>query len=303
MIDENIEIKEDELQSETTEENQHEQPDVELEEEAEPSKDSTLSEESDKPESDDNKETSFEDLPLPDGEDIDEKDHEKNWPKGFKERLERQKRQLQKAEEEKLLLAQEHQRLLEEQGNKKQAAITGQEPKREHYSTEEEWLDAALNYREQTKLIEQRRAQEDQVRSKFYEELHRKSDRAIDKGVAKYTDYEDVIAPILSKGFPTNLAMAEAIFDSPQAHNMLYFLGKHVEEAKKIALLPPVQAVKKIAELEARYIAHTKSNVTKATKPVTTTSGKSADVSIKGDPSKMDANTYRKWREQSRKRS
>ena len=62
--------------------------------------------------------------------------------------------------------------------------------------------------------------------------------------------------------------MAEAVVGSTYRQDILYFLATYPEEAKKIALMDPINAVKKIAEIEGRFTAKYKANISKAPKAV-----------------------------------
>lgn len=242
------------------------------------------------------KEQTLDDLPLPGDEEDQEKDHEKNWPKGFKERLKRQDKQLAQREAE---IAQLRQQLTSDTRQHVTQVADNQAPKRDDFANETDYVRAVVKYEnEQERLTEQQKALHAQ-QVKYVEAVKKRQDEIDSKGLSKYDDYDEVTEVLFNPNFPPNRAMYEAITDSDFASDIMYFLGKYPEEAKKIAVLHPVKAIKAVAGLETRFKA--RKNTTQATRPVTTVKSQPASA-VSGDPSKMSPTDYREWREAQKKR-
>jgi hypothetical protein len=207
----------------------------------------------------------LEELPLPGDEDTESK---KTLPKWVEKKLSRKDRELEvKAQEAAMYRTQ----LEQIQQAIPAAASTIADPtlpRREAFANEAEFVAAVFDHKQaqSEKKAAQQRQQHAlvQAETSFRERLK----SAMDDGSEKYEDFEDKIKPLFSQEFPANRAMAEAIVDSEHKHDIFYFLGQHPEEAKKIAMLNPVQAVKKIAEIEARFNARKSQTTSKAPAPI-----------------------------------
>lgn len=196
------------------------------------------------------KEPATEDLPLPDEDEaLSDKDKNKDFI------IKRKEKQLaRKAQEAAELRAQ-----LEQVSQQRQAVSVhdGQKnaPKREDFDSEDDWLDARLSHREYSRDQEIKAARYQQ----FVHDQQKKDKDAYDKmqenGATKYADFEDVISPIMDNNgdFPTNEALAKAIFHSDYGDDILYFFGKNYDHAKKIAQMNPIDSIKEVARLEARF--------------------------------------------------
>lgn len=240
----------------------------------------------------DSKPVTLDTAPLPGDEE--EKDYEKSWPKGFKESLRRKEKKLAAVNTE---LAQTKQRLSELESNftKSSQQVQGLEkPIRENYASEEEFFNDLYHY---NRKIEQHDLQTKQYQSqldKMRQEFETRHERILSTGIRRYDDFEDIIEPMMSDGFPTNQLMYDAIADSEFSHDILYFLGKHIDLAREVALLPPAKAIKKVAEIEVRFRDRKKQDKTKAPNPVAAVNSQPT----RGiNPENMSPAEYRKWRE------
>jgi hypothetical protein len=195
-------------------------------------------------------EASLDDLPLPDPL----KENRKDMPKWVEKKLSKRDRDIQIKEQEIALLRQQIAAAQQGQSSQPLQAQVAP-PKREDFTNEDDYLDARLDYREKART--QQRQLEHQHQSLYQAEMtfQHKLKNTLDSGSEKYDDFEDVVQPLFSPSFPPNRAMAEAIVDSEHKSDILYFLAKYQEKALEIAKLSPVQAVKKIAEIEARFHA------------------------------------------------
>lgn len=246
-------------------------------------------------------------LPIPEPDIAEDENKDKKAQPGWlKRKLERDRRK--EAEKEAAINA-EAARLRQEneilkatvknpQTPNQPPAIDPYMPQREQYNSEGEYFMALTDYRDnrrqQEALFHQRQATIRKHEEKYQDNLK----EAIETGKGKYKDFEEKTDYILfGEGFPSNRAMGEAIVESKYKDDILYFLGTHVEEAERIANLPPVIAAKEIAKIEVRLESKKKSNITKAPKVLTPLAGGGGGSATHGDPNKMGMDEFRQWYE------
>lgn len=212
------------------------------------------------------KEKSLEELPLPG----DEAPDTKTLPKWVAKKLSRKDQELQQKAHETEMYKAELARVQAQSTYVPQANqwVDPELPKRESYGDEGQYISAVVahtNRREQEKaqIIAQQQGMQNAENS--FQERYREAQNL---GAEKYEDFEEKVAVLNTDAFPRNRAMAEAIVDSAYKSDILYFLASNVEEARNIALLNPVQAVKKIAAIEARFEARKKTSASKAPPPI-----------------------------------
>ncbi len=128
-------------------------------------------------------------------------------------------------------------------------------PRRDDFVDEDEYIDARMQYNINMQGLRYKKQQIEAAQEKKHEETVKVIENTINTGIGKYADFESVTYDLLKGNFPANVAMAEALFDSEYSDDIAYVLGKNMAEARKIALLPPIKAVKKIAEIEAKIKA------------------------------------------------
>lgn len=218
------------------------------------------SEEASEVESEDPIEKSLEELPLPG----DETETKKSIPKWVEKKLSRKEQELVQKEQE-LVQARA---LLEQRQIQAQTIADPELPKRESFNSDAEFIEAVVDHKQNKSIKNAQIAHHQQVMIQTETNFINKIKISLNEGAEKYEDFEEKTKLLFSPGFPTNRAMAEAIVDSEHSKDIFYFLGQYPEEAKKIALLNPVQAVKKIAEIEGRFEARKKKSVSKAPPPI-----------------------------------
>lgn len=168
-------------------------------------------------------------------------------------------------------------------------------PQRDQFENDGEYFIAISDYRDAKRAMEgmHRRTQEE--RTRLDREYQEKLNDAVENGRGKYKDFDDVTDYVLhGEGFPSNRAMGEAIFDSEYKDDILYFLGKNLKEAERIADLNPVKAAKEIAKLEVRFESKKKSNITKAPSLLQPTEGGRGSAVYK-NPESMSMEEFRQW--------
>jgi hypothetical protein len=254
-------------------------------------------EEGEAPEAEAVENKALEELPLPD----EEKDYEKNWPKGFKERLKRQNKQLEQREHEARRLQEELTQIKSALHAPAPQLDTQNVPMRENFSSEDAYIEAIVDHKAKKR--------EEALLNKMYEkklneataERRKKQEQIDEEGIKRYPDYEETVNILFKQDFPGNEGMYKAITKSKYAADILYHLGRYPDQARQTAELDDVDAIKKIMKLEERLEARKKGNVTKMPAPLTKLTGTSANLSTK-DPSQMSPAEYRQYREESKAR-
>jgi hypothetical protein len=111
-------------------------------------------------------------------------------------------------------------------------------------------------------------------------------------------DFDEVVAKGLN--VPMHDAVLDLLVESSKGPMLAYHLAKKPDLVKEIASLSPVQAAKRLGEIEARLSLPTPKKQTQAPAPVTVLTGGAAAAP---DPSKMGMADYIKWRKAEAKAS
>lgn len=168
-------------------------------------------------------------------------------------------------------------------------------PKREDFDDEDSYIDARFAYNNKKNLLEHAAREDAKYVHEREMEFRNKWMNANEEGSKKYDDFEEKTEILNRRDFPPNRAMAEAIVDSKYQLDILYFLGTYPDEARKYANLNPIQAVKKIAELESRFAAKSRSkSTTKAPPPHVPLKGNKG-MAGEGDPNGMEQSDFEQW--------
>jgi hypothetical protein len=93
---------------------------------------------------------------------------------------------------------------------------------------------------------------------------------------------------------PVTTTMAEAITESDVGPAVLYHLGQHPDEARRIAALPPVQQAREIGRLEARVSQPPPKKISSAPPPAPVLTGGGAPATTP-DPENMPMDDFAKW--------
>ena len=158
----------------------------------------------------------------------------------------------------------------------------------------EKYVDALTDWK-----LEQRDARADAVRigterkQKQEENTRRRNEQlqtyeqkrtaAIEKGVAAYTDFNDVVNSMPMAVM--NEEMATILVESEKAHEVAYYLGKNHKEAERISKLPAYRKAIEFGLIEAR-LANPVKPTTKAPPPPTPLKGKGSEKEDEIDPAK-----------------
>ncbi len=191
---------------------------------------------------------------------------------------------------------------LEEELKKAKSAVPqGDKPKIENFETEVEYLEALADwkieqkFKVETEKISKETASVDE--KKAIDETYQELDEKMEKGRIKYDDFNELV---LNEDLKISESMVEAILLSDTAEDVLYYLGKHPEEAADIAKLSPLKVAHELGKIEARLSIPPpppKKKTTNAPEPITPV--KTTGV-IEHDPSQMTPREYRAWRERNK---
>lgn len=215
------------------------------------------------PEPEDTKEKSIDDLPLPE----EGKKEDKAIPKWVEKRLSKKEIELQQKEQEAASYKAELERLRNSQQPFNQQPMMD-DIKREQFATDAQYIAAIM--RKESERQKQEAFEEHQKSAMLNAELtfRKKWTDMPKEGVEKYDDFEEKFAVLCSDEVPGNRAMAEAIVDSQYKYDICVFLGNHKEKAIEIAKKNPIEAVKAIAAIEARFNERKKVSPATTAKPI-----------------------------------
>ena len=168
-----------------------------------------------------------------------------------------------------------------------QRARIEQEPKRENFRDDDAYLEARLEQlaeRKATEKITQLEKQREQDKSaeKFLERVDKVSD--------KYPDFQEVTG---NPALHISTEMAEFISDSDLGPDVAYYLGKHPNEAAKIAQMSPIKIARELTRIEAEVSVKPTVKTSNAPAPITPIGSRgSAQTSL----DRMDFAEYKKTR-------
>lgn len=141
---------------------------------------------------------------------------------------------------------------------------------------------------------EQEQQERQQQAALHQQELQRQAalQAKVAAGVEKYPDFmQKVFDPNLPRLADVSPAAFEAVLDSDQAPEVAYYLANNPQEVYGFASLTPIQAIRKVAQIEAKFGEKRKPNVPPP--PPSRVSGNSEAVQ---DPQKMSTSEWMEWR-------
>lgn len=211
-------------------------------------------------------------------------------------RVAREQRKHTRAEQERIArLEQDVQEL-----RKTPSVAPNEPPKRDQFKSDEEYFWALNDYRIDAKLNarrEQERQQEAQARQREEQQkVVRTYQQRVSTAETKYPDFHEVVG---SPALPITDAMAAAIQLHDLGPDVAYHLGKHPEEARRIADLPPMLAAAEIGAIAVTLKAKAPPQPSKAPEPITPVGGKNV---TEKSPSDMSDEEFARWRQSHKKR-
>lgn len=141
----------------------------------------------------------------------------------------------------------------EQPRNTPQQPVEPTRPKLEDFQDYDQYVEALSEWKADQKYSQRESARrQEEMRQRAAHEFQKLQSTYAErqnKVSQKYEDYEDVA---LNPAVPINQTMANAILMSEQGPDIAYYLGKNLEEAHRIANLPPLLAVKELGKIEAK---------------------------------------------------
>ncbi len=113
---------------------------------------------------------------------------------------------------------------------------------------------------------EAQRTQQERVRAEFMERT--------EKVREKHPDFDDVV--INNDDLPISVPLAAAIAQHPQGPEVSYYLGTHIDEAKRLATMPPAMQVAELGVIAYKLANPPAAPVSKAAPPIDPVRGPSA---------------------------
>lgn len=179
----------------------------------------------------------------------------------------------------------------------------GEEPKPEQFSDMYEYAKALAEYTADKKLME--RDKEEKAR-KAAAEQEQKFKTWADRVNAAKNDLPDFDDMVQSSEVRVSDPVRDAIIESENGPQILYWLAENSEFAQKLADMSVVSAVREIGKIEARFMRESKESAPEI-KPVVAKSKAPAPITpLRGAISKVDAGvdadgnfhgTYQQWKE------
>ena len=110
----------------------------------------------------------------------------------------------------------------------------------------------------------------------------------------KYEDFAEVVGELT----PTT-PWAIALMEADNGHDIAYYLGQHMDEAKAIAQMSPLGQVRAIGRLEAKLAATPPKAVTpsKAPAPITPLKGTEDAANASAEPKDDNYKDWLRWRQ------
>lgn len=223
--------------------------------------------------------------PAPEPE-VKQEETEGEVPEGVQKRIDKAVRRQREAERRAEALEAEVSRLkaTETKPAEKPAPVEGK-PKVSNFADYDEYVEALAEWKTDQRLAAEKskeqsaKATEDQRKA-----LTAFSERV--KEVAKKPEYAD-IDEVLDSDVTVSAAMHEALLESDKGAELAYYLGKHPEDAARIAKLSPTSAARELGKIEASLSKPPETPKPKASAappPMKPVGGKSAKTVSLTDP-------------------
>jgi len=124
-------------------------------------------------------------------------------------------------------------------------------PKLQDFETLEQYQEALTDWKLDQREA-QKKAEAQQAEAKSAEEKLQAAWKSSEKTArAAHPDYDDVIDSVAQPDGPGVYAARQAMLEDEAGAEILYYLGTHRDELRRIAALPPVSAIREIGKLSA----------------------------------------------------
>lgn len=165
------------------------------------------------------------------------------------------------------------------------APASTEKPHPDNFATYELFLEALTDYkvaeRDAVRVKEQEAAKQQEADNNRVKTYAEKANKAREV----YTDFDEVV----DQDLPVSRAMIEVITESELGADIAYYLGKHPQDAIRIAALSPLAAAREIGKIEAKLTPAEKTIETpsKAPKPVSPVKGNATPTNTPSDNDSM----------------
>lgn len=175
-------------------------------------------------------------------------------------------------------------------------------PKVEDFTDYADYIEAIADYKAEEKIRSfKQEAQQERINQSYKSEADRREALEVDlmeKGNDKYDDFDEVAAGtgafLKSKGLSFSQTMVGALLETSNASDIVYFLGTDLEEAARIAALPPNAQAKEMGRLEDKLTTKPPVKTSSAPEPIKPVGG--AKAITETDPAKMTDKQFAEWR-------
>lgn len=154
------------------------------------------------------------------------------------------------------------------------------EPKPEQFTTTEDYVKAVAKHAVAEDKSQNAVTQQQNVQQSRQSEINAQYSEVLSRGEEKYEDFDAAMYVVSQLPIPdeTGVALKEAIAESENGDELLYYLGKHKAEALQLAKLSPYRALVELGKIGAKLTpASTPSKKTSSApapiSPVTPSSG------------------------------
>lgn len=139
-----------------------------------------------------------------------------------------------------------------------------QKPKREGFASDDEYIEALTEWKAK-EAIRQREQQAIQDRIKAeVEEIEAAHSKRMEKAIKEIEDYADVVS---ASNIQVPDALALEIKDSPVGPELVYYLAKNPQEAKRIFAQRPAKALRELLALEKELMREEPEEKPEVSKP------------------------------------
>ena len=147
--------------------------------------------------------------------------------------------------------------------------------------------------------LQQVQEQQNMAAQQYQQQIHAQREAQtlqakIAEGTKKYPDFAvKVNDPSLPPLREVNPAAFQAVMESDAGVDVAYYLANNPSDVYALAQMSPMQAIKRVTQLEAMVAKQPPSAATLAPRPPSTLKGSAGTVK---DPSKMSTDEWMKWR-------
>lgn len=122
----------------------------------------------------------------------------------------------------------------------------GDKPVRSKFASEDEYLDAMADWKADQRIAKREREQAEARARAEFEAIESNWTKQVEKVKAEIPDYEEVIG---EADVPISDVLSIAMKEHPQGAELLYYMAKNPDEARRISRMRPVGAIRALDAL------------------------------------------------------